>query len=99
MSGDIFCKTVVEFLDFLKYKIEHKKLTLKEVEELHSLFLNSINPYSTIDDLADYYCKDKARIRTEIARKMLSKPIRKVYYNFNEFNTIIPDSWKHQTKA
>lgn len=99
MSGDILSNLVIEFLDFLKYKIQNKKLTLKEIEDLHNLFLNSLDPYSTIEDLADYYNKDKARIRTEISRKMLSKPIRRVYYNYKEFNSIIPPTWKHQSSV
>lgn len=99
MSGDILSNLVIEFLDFLKYKIQNKKLTFKELEELHSLLIDSLDPYSTIDDLAEYYHKDKARIRTEIARKMLSKPTRRVYYNFKDFSNIVPPTWKHQTSV
>ena len=97
MSGDIMQKILLEFIDYLKYKIENKKFTLIELEGLHNFLLNTFDVKATIEELADYYNKDKARVRTEIARKMLSKPTRRVYYNFKEFNDIIPSSWKHQT--
>ena len=99
MSGDIMQQTLLEFIDYLRYKVENKKFTLTELETVHLFLLNTFDVRATIDELADYYNKDKARIRTEIARKVSSKPIRRVYYRFSDINDVVPKSWKHQSVA
>ena len=99
MSGDIMQQTLLEFIDYLRFKVENRKFTLTELENIHNFFLNTFDVHATIEELANYYNKDKARIRTEIARKVLSKPIRRVYYKFSDINDVIPKSWKHQSIA
>lgn len=95
MCGDIMQKTLLEFIDYLRFKIENKKFTLAELENVHNFFLETFDTRATIEELADYYNKDKARIRTEIARKVISKPERRVYYKFSDINDVVPLSWKH----
>lgn len=94
MSGDILCNTLIEFLDFLKFKIKEGKFTLEELESFYNVLNSSLNVYATIEDLAKHYGKEEVRVRTEINKKLISKPIRRVYYRYQDFDSIVPKSWK-----
>ena len=87
---DLLC----EFLDFIKHRIETDSLTLEEQQALLRLLEESIPVYATAEDLAKYYGKSKDAVHLIVHRKLLSKPKRRVLYNFKEFRKVIPDKWK-----
>ena len=50
--------------------------------------------YATADDLAAYYGKTKDAVHLIVHRKLLSKPKRRVLYDFREFRRVIPEKWR-----
>lgn len=85
---------LLEFLDFLKYKIENDLLTMEEVESISKTIESSLVVRGTIDDLARFFGKSNGNIRSLICRRMIDKPVRRVYYSFNSFRKIVPNTWR-----
>ena len=84
-----------EFLDFLKFKISDQRLTADEFAGISRLLRNGIRLYGTADDIAKFYHKSPQDVRNVVHRRMLGKPERRVYYSFDEFQKIAPNSWKN----
>lgn len=87
---------ILEFLDFLRYKIENESLTFDEAESIARTLEDGLNLVGTADDLARFYGKTKTNVTTVIDRKMLSRPKRLVLHSFNEFRRAVPRSWIHK---
>ena len=85
---------LAEFLGFLKHKVEKGSLTLEEQQALLRVFEESIPVYATADDIAAYYGKTKEAVHLIVHRKLLSKPKRRVLYDFREFRKIAPEKWR-----
>lgn len=89
------CKSVaLEFLGFIEYQIENDNIRVITVKQLADFFVEHLNLKGTVDDFAKFYGKTKTNVSTVIDRKMLSKPERKVLYDFGEFSRAVPDSWR-----
>ena len=91
-------KILLEFLDYLSFKVKNDSLTMEETDSLARTFMENITLTGTIDDLARYYGQSRDNVKVVINRKLLSKPKRRVYYSFNAFNKIIPKSWHKRNK-
>lgn len=89
-------KIILEFLDFIKMKIEDDSLSLEEADSIAKTFESSLNLTGTADDFAKFYGKSKTNITTVIDRKMLPKPRRLVVHSFNAFRKVIPSKWIHK---
>lgn len=83
-----------QFLDYLKYKVDNKRLTLKEAEGLKRLFFENLTLSGTAEDIAHYYHRTPQDVRNLVSRKFFSKPTRRVHYDFVEFIEKAPNSWK-----
>lgn len=86
-----------EFLSYLKYKVDNDLLTMEEVESIVRTLEDNLTVLGTADDFARFYCQPRTNISSVINRKMMAKPIRKVYYPFKAFRKIIPEKWKNHT--
>lgn len=89
-------RIALEFLDFLRFKVENDSLTMEEVESIAKTFEESVNLTGTADDFARFYGKSKTNVTTVIDRKMMSRPRRLVVHSFNEFRRNKPASWIHR---
>lgn len=87
-------KMLGEFFGFMKHKVEKGSLTLEEQQALLRIFEESMPIYATADDLAEFYGKTRDSVHLIIHRKLLSKPKRRVLYDFREFRKIAPDKWR-----
>lgn len=94
MDNDLGKRLLAEFLGFLKYKVEHDGLTLEEEQAMLRVIEDSVPLSATADDLSGYYDKSPVAVRSVLHRKMLSKPKRRVMYDFKEIRRIVPDKWK-----
>ena len=84
---------LLEFIDFLlRFKIENDLLIMEDVEALKNFFESSVTIRGTAEDFAKFYCKSQHDVRNVIHRRMIEKPIRRVYYSFGEFRKIVPTS-------
>lgn len=86
-------KIVLDFLDFLKYKVDNDLLTMDEIDSLAKTLTSCLIVRGTIDDLAVFYGKTAGNVSTVISRRMIEKPVRRVYYSFNAFRKIVPNTW------
>ena len=89
-------RIVLEFLDFIRFKIENDSLTLEEADSIARTIENSLDLTGTADDFAKFYGKSKTNVTTVIDRKMMPKPRRLVIHSFNAFRKAIPKSWFHK---
>jgi hypothetical protein len=92
-----FAKEIIlEFLDYIKYKIENDSLTMEEADSIAKTIQSGLPLSGTADDFARFYGKTKTNVTTVIDRKMLSKPRRTLLHSFNEFRRAVPSSWNHK---
>lgn len=89
---------VIEFLDYLRYKIENDRMTMEDMEALARTIECNLDLCGTADDFARFYGKSKTNITTVIDRKMLSRPKRMVMHSFNEFRKARPKAWDFHTE-
>ena len=90
---DMSKRILAEFPRFLQYKVEHDGMTLPDMQALLRV-IEQIPVYATADEIAGYYGRSEVAVRSVISRKMLSKPRRRVMYDFREFARVAPDKWK-----
>ena len=69
-------RIALEFLDYLRFKVESDSLTVEEVDSIAKTFESSLNLTGTADDFARFYGKSKTNVTTVIDRKMISRPKR-----------------------
>ena len=91
---DVSKKLVIEFLDFLKYKVENNLLTMDDIDSIVRAIKQDLKIVATIDNLATFYGQPNVYVRALINRRMIQKPQRRVYYSFNAFSKIVPEKWK-----
>ena len=84
----------MEFLDFLRFKIENDSLTLDEELSILRVIENDIPLHGTSDDFAAYYHQSPVNVRSVLHRNIMPKPVRRVMYSFSAFNKIVPKKWK-----
>jgi len=89
-------KIALEFLDYIRFKIESDSLTLEEAESIARTFESGLNLTGTADDFARFYGKSKTNVTTVIDRRMMPKPRRLVVHSFNAFRKVIPKGWFHK---
>lgn len=86
-------RIILEFLDFIRYKVENDALTMDEADSIARTLQSEMRLSGTADDLARFYGKSKTNVTTVIDRKMLSRPRRVVLHSFNEFRAAAPMGW------
>ena len=94
MQDKVGKRIVLEFLSFLQYKVENDLLTMEEIDAVARILQEDLNVIGTADDFARFYKQPRTNISSVINRRMMDKPVRRVYYRFNSFRRIIPDKWK-----
>ena len=97
-DGIISKKIVLDYLDYLAFKVRNDSLTMEEADSLARTFTENLKLIGTIDDLANYYGQSRDNVKVVINRKLLSKPKRRVYYSFNAFRDVIPKGWQKNNK-
>ena len=85
---------MAELLDFAATRARSGQMTLGEVNSLRDAMLENSDVMASVQELAEHYGQSEHNVRCVINRKMISKPVRKVYYSFNKFSKIVPKSWK-----
>ena len=95
IQKEILC----EFLDFIKFKVLHDRLTSDEVSSLVHSVVEGCDLYATAKELARFYDQSEHNIRCVINRRLLARPQRRVYYPFSAFARVIPDSWKRRKQG
>lgn len=97
MQENIGKRILSEILSYLKYKVDNDLLTMDEVESMSKAVEENLTVLGTADDFARFYGQPRTNISSVINRRLIAKPIRRVYYSFKAFRKIVPDKWKSHT--
>ena len=89
-------KYLIEILDYYKYKVENDLCNLEEMNSVIRSLEENAKVTGTISDFAEFFGVPEQTIRTNIARKLIDKPKRKVLYPFHKFIKIVPDKWRNK---
>ena len=92
---------LLNILDFLRYKVDNDQCTPEELRKFSDIATKELNTNATIDELSEFYNQSRSNVSNVISRRPIpkdKKPKRRVYYNFAWFSSIIPDSWKRNSK-
>lgn len=83
-----------EMLAYYKYKVDNNLCTMAEIESAKKAIENNMEIYGTIEDFSKFYDVPQVNVRATINRKLISKPIRRVFYPFHKFLKIVPTKWR-----
>lgn len=83
-----------EILAYYKYKVDNDLCTMAEIESAKKVLMENMEMYGTIEDLAKFYDVSQTNVRATIARKLIAKPVRKVFYPFHKFLKVVPTRWR-----
>lgn len=83
-----------EMLAYYKYKVDNDLCTMAEIESAQKALTENMEIYGTIEDLAKFYGVSPGNVRATISRKLLAKPLRRVFYPFHKFLKIVPSKWR-----
>lgn len=86
-------KILLDILDHLRYQIINDKCTIEELRSITHALVDNLDVDASISDIAEFYGKKETNVRNLCSRRMVSKPKRRVYYNFADIVKIIPKSW------
>lgn len=89
---------LLDQLDYFRDRIANDRLTLEEIESITRIFANHLHLLGTADDFARFYGQSRTNVSSVLNRRMIEKPIRRVYHSFNAFQRIIPASWLNHKK-
>ena len=98
-NNEAIKQLLLEFLDFFRYKIENDLLTMGEVESLVKAISERVILLGTIDDFAQFYEQSHTNVSSVIKRRMIPKPVRRVFYPFIAFSKIVPQKWHERIKT
>ena len=90
-------KTLLEVIDFLKYKVETNQCTPEEVRAFANIAIEKLDTQASIQEIADFYGQTTKNVHNVLDRRPIpkdKKPKRKVYVSFNYFASLKPKSWK-----
>ena len=95
-------QTLIEILDFLKYKVETNQCTPEEIRKYADVAINELDTQASIQDIAKYYGQTTKNVHNVLDRRPIpkdKKPKRKVYVSFNFFSSLKPKSWKKKEEC
>lgn len=81
-------------LAFAYRQADEGNCTYDDLKRWRNVLAEALNVDSSISDLAEHFGKSESNVSNVIARRMTTKPKRKVFYRFADFLKIIPKSWK-----
>ena len=82
-----------EFLGILQYKVKHGVMNADDVRAILSAIETVGGISATVSDLAGFYHTSEVNVRSVIKRRVFRKPVRRVYYDFGEFRSAVPETW------
>lgn len=89
-------KILSEILAYYQYKLENNLCTMEEIQSATRVLEENMEINGTIADFAKFYGVPDVYVRGVINRKMTDKPVRRVFYKFNKFVKLVPESWRRK---
>ena len=92
---EIIKKTLIEILDFYRYKIDNDKCTSEDMKGAFELLRDNAVSEDTIEDIADFYGQRESNVRNVVTRKAVPKK-RILVYDFKNIASLIHDKWRNR---
>ena len=86
-------ETLDECLELMQCKLRRGHLTTSDLRALLNAITAGGGVIATVSDIADLYGQSTVNVRSVIKRRILNHPIRRVYYDFGEFQKAAPKTW------
>ena len=99
MQDNVGKRLLLEFLDFLRYKVDNDLMTMEDIESLARVIEEHLPLLGTADDFARFYGQSRTNVTSVINRRMIAKPVRRVFYRFDLFRKIIPEKWRNHNQS
>lgn len=84
---------LVKLLDYYKEQMKSGGCTMGAMLSLYGFLMENIDVVGTTKDFAEFFGIPESTVRSVIARKMIQKPTRRVFYPFHSFVKIAPRNW------
>lgn len=84
---------LIDILDYMRYQVVNDKCTPEELRSITHTIVENIDMDASISDIAEFYGQKETNVRNLCSRRLITKPKRRVYYNFAAFTKILPKSW------
>ena len=92
---EIIKKTLIEILDFYRYKMDNDKCTSEDMKAAFELLRGNAVSEATIKDIADFYGQSESNVRNVVTRKAVPKK-RILVYDFKNIASLIHDKWRNR---
>ena len=90
---------LADILSFVRERAKTGRMTMAEVHTWIDIIMGHCTIWATVEELASFYGQSEHNVRCVINRKYLGKPKRRVYYSYNQFSKLVPQSWKCRKKS
>lgn len=94
MSTNPIKRTLLEIIDFVRYKVENDKCTMEELRSVCNTLENNLEIDCTTHDLVERYGQTYTNVQTALHRGFIPKAKYRHLYNFTKFAKFIPKTWK-----
>ena len=91
---NVMREALADMFDLLSQKVRNGTMTSADLRSVLSCLEAGGGVKATIRELADYYGKTETAVRTILHRYYIPKPQRRLYYDFQTFRKVIPQSWQ-----
>lgn len=98
MKEETMREVLCDCLGIISQKVRNGSITITDIRTLTDALFSGSEIDASVKEVAGYYGQSETNVRSLIKRKILSKPKRKVYYNFTEICRKVPKSW-HRTSS
>lgn len=88
---------LLEFLDFLRYKVSEDRMTMDDMQSLSKTVASGLDLKATAKELAGFYGQTEHNVRNVIHCHLLPAPERRVYYSFKAFQRVKPEKWSKKS--
>lgn len=86
-------KEIKLLLAFAYKQADDGSCTHESLVRMRNVLADALNVDASISDLSKHFGQSESNVSNVIARHMVSKPKRKVFYKFSDFLKIAPKSW------
>lgn len=86
-------KELLAVLDYYREQIATGKCTLGAMLTFYRILMENYDVVGTAEDFAKFFGVSEHNVRNVINRRLIAKPVRRVFYPFHAFLKIIPDKW------
>ena len=93
MKEETMREVLCDCLGIIEKKIKDGTVTVGDIRTMVETLSSGVGVDASIREIAGYYGQSEVNVRSLIKRKIIGKPKRRVYYDFTEICSKVPQSW------